>query len=129
MIKSGGRFHLVEFHPIVQTLKRNGNGAVIMANPYFDDRVMTYKPEGTDSYATPESPITETTYEWAHSIGEVVTAISKAGLSVVRLHEFPFTTQGDFMGCLHEYEPVLWRYLDSEHGIPLTYTVMAEKPK
>ena len=89
---------------------------------------MAYEPDGTGSYATPHMSINETTYEWAHSIGEVVTAISNAGLNIVRLNEFPFTTQGDFMGCLDEDEHGLWRYLDSKHGVPLTYAIMARKP-
>ena len=119
---------MVEFHPVMQTLMKREDGTVVMAHPYFNDVVIAYEPDATGSYATPDNPINETTYEWAHSIGEVVTAISEAGLSVVRLSEFPFTTQGDFMGCLHEYEQGLWAYPDSEHGIPLTFAVMAEKP-
>jgi len=128
MIKPGGRFHPVEFHPIMQPLKRREDGAVVTGNPYFNERAMAYEPDGTGSYATPHEPISETTYEWAHSIGEVVTAISNAGLNIVRLNEFPFTTQGDFMACLDEDEHGLWRYADSKHGIPLTYAIMARKP-
>ena len=128
MVKPGGRFHIVEFHPIMQTLKKNAGGTVIMAHPYFNDGVIPYEPDGTGSYATPDKPINETTYEWVHSIGEVVTAISNAGLIIDRLNEFPFTTGGDFMGCLEEDEPGLWRYPDSKHGVPLTFSIMATKP-
>jgi len=129
MVKPGGRFHIVEFHPIMQALKRNGDGTVILGLPYFNEGVMAYEPDGTGSYATPDKPNFETTYEWAHSIGEVVTAISNSGLNIVHLNEFPFTTQGDFMGCLHEEEQGLWRYPDSKHGVPLTYAITAEKPR
>ena len=128
MIKPGGRFHMVEFHPVMQTLMKREDGTVVMGNPYFNEGAMAYKPDGTGSYATPHMPINETTYEWAHSVGEVVTAISNAGLSIVHLNEFPYTTQGDFMACLNEDQHGLWRYPDSKHGVPLTYAIMARKP-
>ena len=53
MIKPGGRFHIVEFHPIIKALKRNDDGAVILGLPYFNEGVMAYEPDGTGSYATP----------------------------------------------------------------------------
>ena len=37
MIKPGGRFHIVAFHPIMKALKRNDDGAVILGLPYFFD--------------------------------------------------------------------------------------------
>ena len=119
---------MVEFHPVMQTLMKREDGTVVMGNPYFNEGAMAYEPDGTGSYATPHMPINETTYEWAHSVGEVVTAISNAGLSIVHLNEFPYTTQGDFMACLNEDQHGLWRYPDSKHGVPLTYAIMARKP-
>ena len=45
---------------------------------------------GEPSYAGTQ--IIETpTYEWQHTLGEIVTALIDAGLRIEFLHEFPFT--------------------------------------
>ncbi len=127
-ISPGGKFCIVEFHPIMHALKRSSRGPVIIGRPYFNENVMEFIPDGSGSYALPEVPSRHTTYEWAHPISEIVTSLVDAGLHILEMEEYPYSTQGGFSECLVVGQDGLWRYPDSEFGVPLTFSITAEKP-
>lgn len=119
---------MVEFHPIMQALKKSSMGPVIIGEPYFNEEVMEFLPDGSGSYAIPEVPSRHTTYEWAHPISEIITSLVEAGLHIQKMEEYPYTTQGGFSECLTEGQDGLWRYPESEFGVPLTFSITAGKP-
>ena len=125
----GGKFCLVEFHPIMHSLKRSSRGPVIIGEPYFNEGVMEFIPDGRGSYALPEVPSRHNTYEWAHPISEIITSLVNAGLHILEMEEYPYSTQGGFSECLEADQDGLWRYPDSEFGVPLTFSITAQKPK
>ena len=127
-IYPGGKFCMVEFHPIMQALKKSSMGPVIIGEPYFNEEVMEFLPDGSGSYAIPEVPSRHTTYEWAHPISEIITSLVEAGLHIQKMEEYPYTTQGGFSECLTEGQDGLWRYPESEFGVPLTFSITAGKP-
>ena len=53
MLKNGGTFPMVEFHPLMQTLVDNEKGEVLIGAPYFDEGSQVYEPDGIGSYAAP----------------------------------------------------------------------------
>lgn len=121
-LKPGGVFYMVEFHPLFSVIDDAG---VSIKFPYFSSsEPMEFKKER--SYSDPDAEFTADAYEWSHSLGEVVTALVDAGLTIEFLHEFPYSpTKG--APCLVEDSPgrfVLERYPGL---VPLTYSVQARK--
>ena len=127
-LKSGGRFHLIEFHPLLTALEVRTDGSIGLSASYFNHGVQVYPPDGLGSYATPEIPVDVTTYEWSHSLGEVINALIQAGLRINRLNEYSYVTSGESFGCLNQEREGFWRMLDTEIDIPLTYSIHASKP-
>jgi SAM-dependent methyltransferase len=120
-LKASGIFYMVEFHPIRSMFDDDGN----MKEPYFHmEEPIKY--EGTGSYAEPTADFKHVSYEWLHSLADVVNALIEAGLRIEFLHEFPFSTYGD-LPFLEQREDGLWYHRDRDIKIPLMFSTMASK--
>ncbi|MBT2208839.1 MULTISPECIES: class I SAM-dependent methyltransferase [Actinomadura] len=80
-LRPGGRLVLVDFHPLLQMVETVE--PLVLDFPYAFDGPHEYASSG--SYATETGPTTSV--EFAHSLGEIVTAAAAAGLRVTRLDE------------------------------------------
>jgi len=99
-LKPGGAFHLVEYHPFTSMLGDDGH---TFEYPYFHTPI-PIKLHSTGSYAAPEATdFTHTEYNWSHSLGDVVTALIRAGLRLEFLHEFDYWHASPFTA--EEFEP------------------------
>lgn len=122
-LKPGGLFYMVEFHPVTFSLDDKGER---FRYPYFQtDAPLIFGADG--SFAVHDATQTHHSYEWPHSLGEVVTALIDAGLIIEHLHEFPYST--------HPFPPYLTcdgpeRYIlpDNSGCLPLMFSVKARKP-
>ena len=121
-LKPGGTFYLVEFHPFVGMLDDAGER---IAYPYFHrDEPLQFEQAG--SYAEPEADFTHTAYEWPHSLGEIVTALLKAGLTLEYLHEFPYSTS-PFPWYLDQEQPDRYVWKDRALTVPLMFSIKATR--
>ena len=120
LLEPGGRLQLTEFHPFSWVLGDDG-GRVI--NDYFARGPFEDQSPGT--YAERDAQTAHNhTLEWHHPLGEVVTAIARAGLRIERLRELetsacPFWAlerRGDF-----------WVTPEGKPRTPLMYTLVARK--
>lgn len=101
-IRPGGFLYVTEAHPILWA--------------HEDDFALKYRywereePKSFDihgSYADPTAEVkTEKDFEWNPSLGEIVTALARAGLRIEFLHEWPFLAwdvpfleERDGLGC------------------------------
>ncbi len=80
----GGTFHIVEFHPIVWMFDYL-DGQPEMKYGYNQKDVIYEEYEGT--YADQNSKMISKEYAWNHGLGEVVTALTEAGLHIDFLKE------------------------------------------
>lgn len=96
-VKPGGIFYITEMHPIAWALGEQlpraedpADRRIAFAYAYWEHAEPEVFPvEG--SYADPEADVkTESEYSWNHSLGEIVTALTDAGLTVELLCEYPF---------------------------------------
>ena len=124
-MKKGGRFHLVEYHPLMTSLDSGQGKDVVVRNSYFNEGVEIFETEG--SYATAESSIKNSNYQWSHSIGEVITALLKAGLHIDDFVEYPYATEGGWISYLRKGEDGKWRVPNHKWGVPLTFSLSASK--
>ena len=120
-LKEQGVFYILEFHPVRSMLNDEGN----ITEPYFHtDEPAKY--EGSGSYADPSADFKHVSYEWFHSLGDVVNALTDSGLRIEFLHEFPFSTSGD-CPFLVKREDGLWYHMNKDIRIPLMFSIKAIK--
>lgn len=88
-LKPGGIFYINEIHPIKRVLTprlQDDRGNAIEIGYFHCDEPTRVEEQG--SYAQ-ESDTWHTAYYWSHGLGEIVTALVRAGLKLEFLHEFP----------------------------------------
>ncbi|MFI1745445.1 class I SAM-dependent methyltransferase [Thalassobellus sediminis] len=84
-LKKGGTFYMAEFHPIVWMFDYL-EGKPVMTYGYMQDEVIYEEYEGT--YANQDSKMMSKEYGWNHGLGEVVSALTEAGLHIEYLKEY-----------------------------------------
>ncbi|AWL88201.1 hypothetical protein AMK14_16740 [Streptomyces sp. TSRI0445] len=84
-LRPGGRFLLVEFHPLLELALP---GAVSGHGSYFGSP--DPPPTATSgTYTDPDAPIFYEEYRWQHPVGDVVNALIGAGFELTGLGEYP----------------------------------------
>jgi SAM-dependent methyltransferase len=120
-LKENGTFYIVEYHPIRGMFDDDGN----INEPYFHkDEPLKY--EGSGSYAEPNTSFKHVSYEWVHSLSDIVNALVDAGLQIEFLHEFPFSISGD-CPFLVRAKDGLWYHKKNDIKIPLMFSIKARK--
>ncbi len=83
-LNKGGTFYMAEFHPIVWMFDYLEDKPV-MKYGYMQEEVIYEEYEGT--YANENSKMISKEYGWNHGLGEVVSALTEAGLHIEYLKE------------------------------------------
>ncbi len=125
-VKPGGFFYLAEFHPFEYVFDDEpGVKELKVKYPYFHKGPMEFTADG--SYSDPVTKIEPCQeYEWAHGVGEVITALIDAGLRLDFFHEFPYACFAD-LPFMEKGEDGYWRLPGGAETIPLTYSIKATK--
>ena len=128
LVAPGGRFYLLEFHPLLFALSDED----LVFDPtysYFHDPAGVCVDDDRD-YADPTARLEEVrTVEWAHSLGDVVTALIDAGLEIRMLREHDVIGY-DPWGTLERVpgEANLWRASADQPNVPFEYSILAPRP-
>ncbi|MBF6172245.1 class I SAM-dependent methyltransferase [Nocardia blacklockiae] len=134
LLRPGGLLYLVEFHPVLTSLGPkpgpDDGPELLLRHDYLEGRgpvehnaTHTY----TDGPALP--PDAAPVYEWAHGLGHVVTALTRAGLTVTSLRETDLLPWPRWPHMLRDAESGWWRLPPSGPRIPLLYALRATKPR
>ena len=99
-LKPGGAFYIVDGHPARNIFDDEDASGLKVRYPYFGAKEPTVyeADETTRIYTDGDTPLETTAYEWSHSLGEIVSALAAAGLTIEFLHEFPFSGWRLFQG-------------------------------
>lgn len=119
-LKPGGIFYMVEFHPMLGMFDDDGEK---LEYPYFfSAEPMKFAAEG--NYADPGHDFKHDSYEWFHSLGEIVTALISTGLKIEYLHEFPYSPTNC---CTFFTEDKPGRYVIKKYPglVPLVFSIKA----
>lgn len=84
-LKKGGIFYIVDFHPIVWMFDYTSNPPKL-AYGYHQKEYIYEEYEGT--YADEKSKMISKEYAWNHSLGEIITSLTTAGLTIDYLNEY-----------------------------------------
>jgi SAM-dependent methyltransferase len=130
-LRPGGFFYLAEFHPFAQVLDDDESVTEpALRYPYFPSpEPLAFPVQGSyaDRGARVGQPVE---YGWAHSLGEVVTVLAKAGLRIEFLHEHPFSVYPQLPYLVEVAgEPRTYRLPGELDGtLPLLFSLKASKP-
>jgi SAM-dependent methyltransferase len=125
LLRPGGFVHLTEFHPFGDTLDDQDGRTVTF--DYFAEGPQIWDEPDAGSYADPQAPVQHTrSIEFAHGLGEVVTALAAAGLRIDFLHEHDHTLWRRF--TVLERHGAVYRLPEGRPRIPLMYSLRATKP-
>ncbi|MFB8774229.1 class I SAM-dependent methyltransferase [Streptomyces broussonetiae] len=128
LLRPGGLLYIVEFHPLLNSLGPKpapGEGPeLLLRHDYLGGAGPVHR-DGTRTYT--DGPAVEgatDSYEWMHGIGEVIGALTRAGLTVRRLREsdeLPWQRWPHMVRTASGW----WRL--PEPRIPLLYGLRAER--
>ena len=128
LLVPGGRLFIREGHPILWTMDEGLSDDLHLRFPYFEQQE-PLECDDDSTYVVTDRPITHTkTYEWNHGLGEIVTALLNAGLTLTMLVEHDSVPWEALPGQMIE-RPNGEFALDALAGVaPLSYTIQAVKP-
>lgn len=96
LLKPTGVFYLHDGHPIQDILSTTEDGKTFFKNDYFQAGAQEY--DSFTDYTDQNLEITEKSYEWGWTLGDVITAFCKSGMRIAFLHEHPQFFYGGFAG-------------------------------
>lgn len=88
LLKPGGVFFVRDSHPILNAIDHDRtDGLLVLQQPYFKTDQPTKDDSGAD-YASEDVQLRNAaTYEWSHSLSEVIQSLLDAGLSITAFTE------------------------------------------
>lgn len=120
LLHLGGTFYLLDIHPLAMVLNPNDSGFEL-ASSYFGSAQPNIR-SADASYAVSDVGLrNQETHEWVHPVGDVVSALARAGLLIDFLHEHPSDDQS----------PTSLADRDNARNapqLPALYSVRAHKP-
>ncbi|MCK9928412.1 class I SAM-dependent methyltransferase [Frankia sp. Mgl5] len=123
LLAPGGFLYLVEFHPFAHTLD-DATGRTV-AFDYFDEGPHVWTDPG--SYADPAAATRKnTTVQYEHRLGSVISAVAGAGLRIDFLHEHDMTLFRQFASLVRGSDG--FRLREGLPRVPLMYSLRAAKP-
>jgi SAM-dependent methyltransferase len=127
LLAPGGTLHLREGHPILWSMDERLDDDLHLRFPYWE-REQPLEWDDDSTYVETTRRLTATrTYEWNHSLGEIVTALIRAGLRIDLLEEHDSVPWEALPGQMTERDGEF--VLAALDGVaPLSYTVRAGKP-
>jgi SAM-dependent methyltransferase len=128
LLRPGGRLFIREGHPVLWSLADpRPDRLLALEFPYFEQAEPLVWDEGGTYVETDVEFVNNTTHEWNHGLGEIVSALLAAGLDLTALEEHDSVPWNALPGQMHEIGGGEYRLLDRPERLPHTYTLQARK--
>ena len=130
LLKPGGRLFIREGHPMLWSLADTRTDSLLVVDfPYFErDEPMVWVDGGT--YVETDAVFTaNTTHEWNHGLGEIVTALLAEGLQITGLAEHDSVPWEALPGQMVKDDRGEWRLTDRPWRLAASYTLQAAKSR
>lgn len=119
LLAPGGRFVLVDTHPFAEVFD---SGSRELRFPYFFSPPIRI--ETGETYADDEADLdSATTYQWYHTLSDVLGAVLDAGLAIESVEEYPYCHYEKFDGMNRDGE---WWTLPTREGIEAVQEAFAD---
>lgn len=132
LLRPGGRLHLRDDHPMFMAVGDDVSGGLALHEPYFQQRdPMTWEDSGSCVEAPEDAaPVAHTrNHQWNHGVGEIVTALIRAGLVIDEVAETRTSAWCRWPGLQERCEEG-WHLSDPalRESLPLQLVVRAHRP-
>ena len=128
VLRPGGRLFIRDGHPMLWSMQdERDDDLLVVEYPYFErDEPMTFDQPGT--YVATDVEFGHTvTHEWNHGLGEIITSLLDAGMTITALTEHDSVPWEALPGQMEEIGGGEWRLKDRPWRLPHTYTLQAVK--
>lgn len=131
-LKPGGHFYVIDSHPFSFIFDNEPETMDFkMAHPYFNKgKAFRFESEGSyidEDIVNNPSIGTTVSYEWNHTLSEIVMALIDAGLTIDFLHEHAESSWKVF-SYAKQVENGNWIVDQNGLNIPLSFSILASKP-
>lgn len=127
LLRPGGRLFLREGHPVLWSLDETRTDGLVIGYPYFERaEPMVFDEDGT--YVRTDAVFTHNmTHSWNHGLGDVVTGLLAAGMTITGLEEHDSVPWEALPGQMVRDEHGEWRLQERPWLLPCSYTLQAVK--
>lgn len=130
LLKPGGRLFIREGHPMLWSLTdARPDGLLVVDLPYFERDEPSVWEDGGRYVETDVVFTANTTHEWNHGLGEIVTALISEGLEITGLVEHDSVPWEALPGQMTRDDQGEWRLTDRPWRLAASYTLQAVKPR
>ena len=129
LLRPGGRLFIREGHPMLWSLADpRPDGLVVVEHPYVELPTATVWDQGGTYVETDVEFEHHVTHEWNHGLGQIISAVLDAGLSLTAFEEHDSAPWDALPGYTEPAgEPGEFRLADRPWRVPFTYTLQAVK--
>ncbi|MHC9044353.1 class I SAM-dependent methyltransferase [Microbacterium saperdae] len=127
LLAPGGRLFIREGHPVLWAIDEEQTSGLVLGYPYFEQPEPLVWDDSTTYVETDESIKASVTHEWNHGIGEILTAVLEAGLTITQFVEHTSVPWEALPGRMHLDDDGEWMLSEHAERLPLTYTLQAVK--
>jgi SAM-dependent methyltransferase len=127
LLRPGGRLFIRDCHPMLLTISGRPVDQLVVEYPYFEtpDPIVFDDPS---TYVEGDVRIEHSlTYSWNHGLGEIVSAVLEAGLTLTQLVEHETAPWEPLPGHTARQGDE-WRLRDRPERLPMTFTLQAVRP-
>ncbi|RKN05366.1 class I SAM-dependent methyltransferase [Streptomyces radicis] len=122
-VAEGGMLYLAEFHPFTEVL--GDEGTAVVRDYFFTEGERFDHPH---SY-TGDGELAHTAQvQWHHTLGEIVTALARAGLVIELLNEHDYTLWARFPHLEQTPGRPGYRHPAGRPRVPLMFSIRARRP-
>ena len=123
-VKPGGIFYLADYHPFSWVFA-DETPQLEISYDYFYSQVLKMTTDGT--YADQQARLEhKDSYEWQHTMSEIINSLLQAGLQIEFLHEFSFCNYPR-LPFMEKHADGYWHLPEGIPGLPWMYSIRASK--
>lgn len=127
LLQPGGRLFIRDGHPMLFTIEDpRDDGLLSVTFPYFEQAEPQVWDQGGTYVETDAEFTHNVTHEWNHGIGEIVTALLDAGMTVTGLVEHDSVPWNALPGMMTESGGE-WRLTENPERLAASFTLQAVK--
>ena len=122
--EKGGVFHVIEMHPFCNVFDNETETKELQVRHSYFHKEEPTRWDDTVAYADKDQKTELPSYEWVHSMSDIVNALIAEGLVIEHIHEFPFSVY-DHFSFMRKSEDGWYRFNDGSETIPLLFSLKA----
>jgi len=128
LLRPGGRLFIREGHPMLWAMQDGrGDDLLVVEYAYFERDEPSMFDEGGTYVSTDAVFEHNVSFEWNHGLGEIVTGLLDAGMTITGLAEHDSVPWNALPGLMEQAGDGEWRLRDRPWRLPHSYTLQAVK--